>query len=147
MDCGKQLFIVDGRVLPATIKKVVEAKRLLDEGKAKNIQDAVNVLGLSRSAYYKYKDFVSLFYENSRGKTVTFSADLTDTPGTLGGVLNILAAEGVNILTINQTIPLNNAANVTITAETGGASGDIGDIFKKLERTEGVRSLSILARG
>ena len=73
MDYEKQLFIVEGKVLPETIIKVVEAKRLMETKKAKTVAEAVNMVDLSRSAFYRYKDSVYLFYENSRGKTVTFS--------------------------------------------------------------------------
>ena len=146
MDLNEQLYIVEGRVLPETIKKVVEAKRLLETRMAKTVRDAAAAAGLSRSAFYRYKDSVYLFYENTRGKTVTFSMDLTDVPGTLGGVLNVLAGGSLNILTINQTIPINNIANVTVTAETGSAREDIGIVFEKIKATEGVLSLTIVAR-
>jgi len=146
MDLNEQLFIVEGKVLSETIKKVIEVKRLIENGAAKNVSMAVAAVGLSRSAFYRYKDSVYLFYENTRGKTVTFSMDLTDVPGTLGGVLNVLAGGSLNILTINQTIPINNIANVTVTAETGSAREDIGIIFENIKATEGVRSLTIVAR-
>jgi len=146
MDLNEQLFIVEGKVLSETIKKVIEVKRLIENRAAKNVSEAVAAVGLSRSAFYRYKDSVYLFYENTRGKTVTFSMDLTDVPGTLGGVLNVLAGGSLNILTINQTIPINNIANVTVTAETGNAREDIGIVFEKIKATEGVLSLTIVAR-
>ena len=146
MDLNEQLFIVEGKVLSETIKKVIEVKRLIENRAAKNVSEAVAAVGLSRSAFYRYKDSVYLFYENTRGKTVTFSMDLTDVPGTLGGVLNVLAGGSLNILTINQTIPINNIANVTVTAETGSAREDIGIVFEKIKATEGVLSLTIVAR-
>jgi len=146
MDLNEQLYIVEGRVLPETIKKVVEAKRLLETRMAKTVRDAAAAAGLSRSAFYRYKDSVSLFHENSRGKAVTFATDLTDAPGVLGGMLNILSNGGVNILTINQTIPLNHVANVTVTVETGAASADIGAILENVKKADGVHSLTIVAR-
>jgi len=146
MDLSEQLLIVEGRVLPETIKKVMEAKRLLESRKIKTVREAAARAGISRSAFYKYRNSVQLFYENSRGKTITFSMNLTDVPGILGGVLNILATGGLNILTINQTIPINKVANVTVTAETKNTSGDIGIIFEKIKKTEGVQSFTIVAR-
>jgi len=146
MELADQLFIVEGKVLPEIIIKVVKAKRLIEDREVRTVREAIKIAGLSRSAFYRYKDSVFLFYENSRGRTVTFTMDLTDAPGVLGGVLNILSNGGVNVLTIVQTIPVSNVANVTVTAETGTASEDIGAIFEKIKSANGVRSLTIVAR-
>ena len=119
----KNFFIVDKSVLPEIFLKVMEVKNLLESKKEKTVQDAVNRVGISRSAFYKYRDAVHPLYENTRGKTVTIAANLDDTPGLLSAVLNSIATEGANILTINQTIPINGIANVTITIETNEMQG------------------------
>ena len=65
-------YIVEESALPDIFPKVVEAKRLMTSGKAKTVSDAVGAVGISRSAFYKYKDVVRPFYEMAVGKIITF---------------------------------------------------------------------------
>ncbi|HOQ17041.1 MAG: ACT domain-containing protein [Epulopiscium sp.] len=139
-------FIVDKNVLPEVFIKVVEAKRLLESGKVQTVQEATDLVGISRSSFYKYKDSVFPFYENSRGRTITISIQLEDRTGLLSHILNVIASVGANILTINQTIPVNRIANVTITMETNPTKDDIKEIIDKVESIDGVLNLKILAR-
>ncbi|HIT73125.1 hypothetical protein B5E58_02295 [Tyzzerella sp. An114] len=142
----KNFFIVDKSVLPEIFLKVMEVKNLLESGKEKTVQDAVAKVGISRSAFYKYRDAVYPLYENTRGKTVTVSVNLDDSPGLLSSILNSIADAGANILTINQTIPINGIANVTITIETNDMKGDMSTFVKKIESIHGVQTFKIIAR-
>lgn len=142
----KKYYIVDKAVLPEIFLKVMDVKNLLESKRERTVQDAVNRVGISRSAFYKYRDAVHPLYENTRGKTVTIAMNLDHTPGLLSSVLNGIAAEGANILTINQTIPINGVANVTISIETNEMQGDLSRLVESIEALEGVQSLSIIAR-
>lgn len=146
MNEKKHLYIVEETVLPEIILRVMKAKEMLDAGKAKTVSDAVATAGISRSAFYKYKDSVFPFYENISGKTVTFAINLENTPGLLSNVLNVVSESGANILTINQTIPLNNTANVTLTIETRQMNGCIEDFFEKILQLNGVLTLKVIAK-
>lgn len=142
----KKFYIVDKSVLPEIFLKVMDVKNLLASGREKTVQDAVNNVGISRSAFYKYRDAVFPLYENTRGKTVTFGINLDDTKGVLSAVLNSVAAAGANILTINQNIPINGIANVTISIETNAMDKDICHLMDSVESLPGVISLNIIAR-
>ena len=142
----KKFYIVDKGVLPEIFLKVMDVKNLLESGREKTVQDAVSSVGISRSAFYKYRDAIFPLYENTRGKTVTFGVNLDDTKGVLSSVLNLIAAAGANILTINQNIPINKIANVTITIETNAMDSDIGFLMNSVENIQGVISLNIIAR-
>ncbi len=146
MEEEQNFYIVDKSVLPEVFLKVIEVKKLLESGKQRTVQDAAATVGISRSAFYKYRDAVFPLYENTRGKTVTISMNLDHTPGLLSSVLNGVAIYGANILTINQTIPINGIANVTLTIETNELVGDLAGLMKKIETTEGIQSLKIIAR-
>jgi len=146
MRSSKDFYIVEASALPDVIHRVMEAKRLLESGEEKTIQNAAFAVGISRSAFYKYKDSVFPFYENSRGRTMTMGLNLDDTTGLLSRVLNTIADHGANILTINQTIPLNRVANVTITIETGKMNNDASSLMQKLQEMKGVKTLKIIAR-
>lgn len=146
MNVEKNFFLVDKSVLPEIFIKVMDVKNLLESGKEKTVQDAVARVGISRSAFYKYRDAIYPFYENTRGRTVTLAANLDDTPGLLSTMLNSIANAGANILTINQTIPINKIANVTITIETNEMEGDIGNMVSSIETLTGIQSFKIIAR-
>ncbi len=142
----KKFYIVDKRVLPEIFLKVMDVKNLLESGREKTVQEAVSRVGISRSAFYKYRDAIFPLYENSRGKTVTFAVNLDDTKGVLSCVLNSIAEAGANILTINQNIPINGIANVTITVETNAMETDFGEMVNSVEKLEGVQYFKIIAR-
>ena len=138
--------VVDASVLPEVILKVLTVKRMLANREEKSSAAACRAVGISRSAFYKYRDAVHPLYENSRGKTVTVSMNLDHTPGLLSSVLNSVAGEGANILTINQTIPINGIANVTLCIETNEMQGEFSRLINKIEGLQGVQSLRIIAR-
>ncbi|MBQ2753176.1 MAG: ACT domain-containing protein [Firmicutes bacterium] len=142
----KDFFIVDKKVLPEIFIKVMEVKKLLESRKEKTVQDAVNRVGISRSAFYKYRDSVFPLYENTIGKTVTIAIVTEDTQGLLSAILNDIADIGGNILTINQSVPVNSIANVTITIETNNMSDGLDVLMAKLESHDKVRDLRIIAR-
>ena len=146
MKKDKNFYIVDKSVLPEIFLKVMEVKNLLESKREKTVQDAVQKIGISRSAFYKYRDAIFPLYENTRGRTVTFAVNLDDTKGVLSMVLNSVANAGANILTINQNIPINGIANVTITVETDAMEYDFGSFMEKIEALDGVRSFNIIAR-
>ena len=139
-------YIVAANALPEIFVKVAEAKRMMQTGEADTVGAATKQVGISRSAFYKYRDAVHPLYENTRGKTVTISMNLDHTRGLLSSVLNSIASEGASILTINQTIPINNIANVTVTIETNEMQGELGRLMTRIEGLAGVQSLRIVAR-
>jgi len=139
-------FLVDSSVLPEVFSKVIEVKKILGKGTVKTVNDAVREVGISRSAYYKYKDYVFPFYETSRGKVITLYFILENFSGILSRIINEIALAKANILTINQNIPINNLADVTISIETTGMITDIKELMDKISKIDGVRRHEILAR-
>ncbi len=111
-------YLVEAGVLPEVFIKVAEVKKLLETGESRTVADAVERVGISRSAFYKYKDSISPFQDMKSGDIITFQALLRDRKGVLSSLLAIFAETGANILTINQSIPTNGAAPVTISATT-----------------------------
>ncbi len=138
-------YIVEAGVLPEIFRKVVEARRLLDTGEAETVNQAVQATGISRSAFYKYKDAVRPFEDMLHGRIVTFQLLLKDEPGLLSQVLNRFAGSGANILTINQGIPANGCAVVTVNAETSGMEGSLRELVEEIGGLAGVIRGEILA--
>ena len=117
MGTEEKYYLVKKKALPDALLKVVEVKHLLDSKKVKNVQEATDCVGISRSCFYKYKDDIFPFHDNTRGKTITFTLQVDDERGLLSRVLSIVAEEGCNILTIHQTIPVNQIAMLTLSVE------------------------------
>lgn len=146
MNNTSKYYLVDASVLPEVFLKVAEAKRVLSSGAIKNINEAVREVGISRSAYYKYKDYIFPFYETSRGKVITLFFTVEDFAGILSTIINRIADSRANIITINQNIPINGLADVTITIETEVMTRDIKELMDDISSIEGVRRQEILAR-
>lgn len=138
-------YIVEASALPEVFLRVAEAKRLLETGEAATVGDAARISGISRSAFYKYRDFIMPFQNLGVGRIITFQIGLHDEPGVLSAILSIFAQCGANILTINQSIPTNDCANVTITAKTNHLKGSLEALLAALKATSGVIRAEILA--
>ena len=139
-------FVLKQKAVPEVLLKVVEAKRLLDSGKAASVQEAAENVGISRSSFYKYKDDIFPFHDNAKGKTITMVIQLDDEPGLLSVVLRIVADYHANILTIHQSIPINGIASLTLSVEILATTGDISAMMQDIEIQCGVQYIKILAR-
>lgn len=139
-------YIIKDDALPEVMHKVLLAQELLRSDKAKTIKQATEMAGISRSVYYKYQDAIEPFFEHTIEQTITISFGLKHTPGILSNVLNIIASYDINVLTINQTIPLNNIANVMITMETHPQSKDLNTLLDTLKELKGMQHLKIIGR-
>ena len=139
-------FVLKQKAVPEVLLKVVEAKRLLDSGKAVSVQEAAENAGISRSSFYKYKDDIFPFHDNAKGKTITMVIQLDDEPGLLSVVLRIVADYHANILTIHQSIPVNGIASLTLSVDVLNETGDISQMVDTIEQQQGIHYLKILAR-
>ena len=139
-------FVLQKKAVPEVLLKVVEAKRLLDSGKAASVQEAAENVGISRSSFYKYKDDIFPFHDNAKGKTITMVIQLDDEPGLLSVVLRIVADYHANILTIHQSIPVNGIASLTLSVDVLNETGDISQMVDTIEEQQGIHYLKILAR-
>ncbi len=141
MEEKPQFLVVSADVLPSVFLKVIEAKRLLSKAQAKNSSEACRMVGISRSAYYKYKDNVKVYEENSTRQLSTLYMRLSDEPGVLSHVLQQLYEAGANILTVNQNIPVDTVAVVTISIQINRDRTDLDEILASLAGIYGVVSI------
>ncbi|MFO7263020.1 MAG: ACT domain-containing protein [Bacillaceae bacterium G1] len=142
----EQFVLVKWSSLPEVMQKTLLAKQLLETEEAKTVHEAVQKVGLSRSAFYKYKD--SLFPVNTpREEIFTLSMHLTHRSGVLSSVLSAMAAFGGNILTIHQTIPLQGIAHVVISLEMTQPEHTITDLLAELRKLAGVHNVQLIGRG
>lgn len=142
---SSKYFVLKKKAVPEVLLKVVEAKKLLESEKALTVQEATDMVGLSRSSFYKYKEDIFPFTDNARGKTITFILQMSDEPGLLSYVLQQVAEYHANILTINQTIPINGVALLTLSIEVLPSPKDISHMIETIEKKQGVHYLKILA--
>lgn len=145
-DAEVEYYLVDKKVLPEVFIKVMEVKQRLNTGESVSVNEAVRKTGLSRSAYYKYKDAVLPFYEAANGKKLTLLITVENFQGILSSILNVVATSKSNILTINQNIPINGLADISISLETASMFGSVEDIMTDIKRIAGVRACRVLSR-
>ena len=142
----KKYYVVRERAVPEVLLKVVEAKRMIESKRVATVQEAAEKTGISRSSFYKYKDDIFPFHEETRGKTITFIIQMDDEPGLLSMVLQTIARFHGNILTIHQSIPINGIATLTLSVEILPEAGDAEDMIGQMEQQTGVHYLKILGR-
>jgi UPF0735 ACT domain-containing protein cphy_3604 len=146
-EMGKdKLYLVSERALPEVLLQVVEAKKLLETKKVITVGEAAEAVGISRSSFYKYKDDINYFYEDARGKTISFLLEMEDRQGLLSEVLKEVARYGVNILTIHQSIPVNGLASLSLSLQILNGLTDVTDMVASVEAIDGIRRMKILAR-
>ena len=145
MKNGPKYYIVEASALPEVFLKVAEAKRLLATGQASTVNEATKLTGISRSAFYKYRDAVQPFQRDNVSRVITFQFLLHDEPGVLSAILAEYAQENANILTINSIIPSNGCALVTISAETTDMAVSLEELLHILSQMNGVIKAEVLA--
>ena len=134
-------------MLTDAMQKTLEVKSLLESGKVKKINDAVKIVGLSRSAFYKYRDSIFPFHTMIKERIITLSIHLEDRTGTLSELLTIVAASKSNVLTINQTIPLQGKANITLSIDTAPMVIEIHELVKQISDLVAVKKVDIIGTG
>ena len=139
-------LVVKQKAVPEVLLKVVEAKKLLESERVLTVQEATERVGISRSSFYKYKEDIFPFYDNTKGKTVTFVVQMDDEQGLLSDLLHIVAVYKANILTIHQSIPVNGIASLTLSVDVLNETGDISQMVDTIEEQQGIHYLKILAR-
>ena len=142
---NRKYYIVSAEALPEIFIKVAEAKRMLQVGEAATVGEAARLTGISRSAFYKYRDSVLPFQNMMTGRIITFHLVLHDEPGVLSAILSCFARHNANILTINQTIPTNACALASVSAETAEMTTSLEEFLHDLGQTKGVIKADVLA--
>ena len=140
-----KFYLVSAEALPEIFIKVAEAKRMLQSGEVRTAGDAARTVGISRSAFYKYEDAVQPFNDMKAEHIITFYCMLKDNTGVLSSVLSVFATSGANILTINQSIPTNGCAAVTISAETSAMEKSLEQLITDISALDNVIKFEILA--
>ena len=138
-------YIVAADALPEIFIKVAEAKRMMQTGEADTVGAATRQAGMSRSAFYKYKDSVQPFNDLKAEHIITFHGMVKESTGVLSHVLSVFATSGANILTINQSIPTNGCAAVTISAETSEMAESLEALLAEVSAEVGVIKFEIMA--
>lgn len=141
-----EYYVVKKKAVPEVLLNVVEAKKLLDTHKCETVQDAVERVGISRSSFYKYKDDIFQFHDNSQGTTITITCEVDDEPGLLSDVLKVIADYGANILTIHQSIPINGSASLSLSIQILETTTDVSDMISVMESKRGVHSVRLIAK-
>ncbi|WP_096201446.1 ACT domain-containing protein [Bacillus sp. FJAT-45350] len=143
----EQYYLVRRDMLTEAMQKTLEAKQMLESGKVKKINEAVQAVGLSRSAFYKYKDAIYPFHTMVKEKIITLSINLVDRSGSLSELLSIVAEAECNVLTINQTIPLQGRANITLSIDTTPLIIELSELVRQLEDMEVVEKVELVGSG
>lgn len=147
LDNKEPFYLVREDILPEALLKTMQAKELLARGAVKTIHEAVDVVGLSRSAFYKYKDGIFPLSKMDKERIITISMNLDHRSGILSKVLALIAHMEGNVLTIHQTIPLQGMANVVVSVDIARMEQPMNRITESLSEMDGVHKAAIIGQG
>lgn len=142
---NSKYLLVDKQILPSYYEKVIEARSLLTSGKVKDVSEAAKSVGISRSTYYKYKDYLFSTNSDIDGRKAIISFTLSHKPGILSEVLGELSANGANILTITQNLPVNSKAHVVLTLDVSELKQELSPLLKEINSINGVSGTKLIA--
>ncbi len=143
---NQEYFLIDKSVLPEIFSKVIEAKKLLQTGQCKTVNDATKKVNISRSVFYKYRDSVHVFVEKDKQNIITIILYLSDEIGALSRVLSLISSVGASILTINQNVPMNGIAPVSISFITLNMEIELEHLLREMAKLNGVLSVKPVAK-
>ncbi len=143
---NQEYYLIDKSVLPEIFSKVIEAKRILQTGECKTVHEAAKKVGISRSVFYKYKDSVHVFVEKDKQNIITLILYLSDEIGALSRVLGLISSVGASILTINQNVPMNGIAPVSISFNTLKMDIPLEELLDQMKKLSGVLSVKPVAK-
>ena len=138
-------LIIHKSILPEYYEKVLEVRRLLEDGTVREVSQAVKQVGISRSTYYKYKDYILEPSEMAGGRKAVLSLMLSHEPGVLSAVLARISEQGGSVLTITQSLPIRGKASVTITLDISGMEGPLTGLMEALSATPGAENPRLVA--
>lgn len=140
----REYFIVDRRILPTSIQNVIKVNDLIQQEKISKYE-AIKKVGLSRSTYYKYKDYIKPFFESGKEKVFSIHLALVDEPGILARILDVIATHDMNILTIIQNIAIDGIGRATISIQTTeNMLRKIEGMLELISEIDGVKELRII---
>jgi len=137
-------LIIHRSILPEYYEKVLEVRRLMESGKVREVSQAVKQVGISRSTYYKYKDFIYEPTDISGGRKAVFSMMLNHEPGVLSAILSLISQAGASVLTITQSLPIHGKASVTLSLDISATNG-VSELLSAIEKTQGVENVRLQA--
>ncbi|MBQ2815321.1 MAG: ACT domain-containing protein [Clostridia bacterium] len=137
-----KFLLIDSKILPDVYTRVLEAKKLISDGVVKNATEAAKLAGVSRSAFYKYKDSVFDYNERYEGHIFTLHIILEDRAGVMMQFVNALYKLGANILTVYQDIPNGGRASLSVSFRAGLDDLNISDMVEMLKKVDGVVSVT-----
>ena len=138
-------LLIHKSILPAYYEKVLKVRRLLESGQEKEVSQAARAVGISRSTYYKYKDFILEPSEGKVGRKAVFSLMLAHEAGVLSSVLSRISEKGGSVLTITQSLPIRGQASVTLSLDVGELKLATAELLEELKQLDGVEQAKLVA--
>ena len=139
---NEEFILVHKKILPDYFEKVIKARQKI-EGEDRSITEVCKELEISRSTYYKYKDYIAYPPKNITKRAI-FAFKVEDTSGVLSSILSYIGKCKGNILTINQDMPIHDLAYITLMVNIEKIEIRLDTLLFNLRNIENVRSVEVL---
>ena len=144
MDNRNEFYIVAADVLPEALKKTAQIKALLSQNSNLTINEASDKVGLSRSAFYKYRESIFSYNKMNKERIVTLIVTAADEISVLAECLQIITEMDGQILTVNRGLPIQDTSKATLVIDTKNMKQEIETLVEKLYEIAQVREIEIL---
>ncbi len=139
---NEKFLIVSTSVLPDYFLNVVKAEELVLSGEM-TISQACEEMNISRSTFYKYRNKVFRSNREYTKKSI-LSFKMIDEKGVLNNILKIFYEFNINIVSINQAMPIRNYSYVIIMVDLSETNLDVQELTKKLKQVNGIKSVNVV---
>ena len=144
MDNRNEFYIVAADVLPEALKKTAQIKARLSQNSNLTINEAADKVGLSRSAFYKYRESIFSYNKMNKERIVTLIVTAADEISVLAECLQIITEMDGQILTVNRGLPIQDTSKATLVIDTKNMKQEIETLVEKLYEIAQVREIEIL---
>ncbi|MEG0176950.1 MAG: ACT domain-containing protein [Anaerorhabdus sp.] len=141
----EKYLIVSSKVLPDYFEKVLDIRMMVEANPSLGIREACKKIGISRSTYYKYKDHIFNLSNNMFGRKAELHLLLNHQPGVLSEVLKMISIHSCSVLSINQSIPLNDVASCSLLVDISNITTQIDQLVSELSSINGVKKSKLIS--
>lgn len=138
-------LIVHKSILPDYYDTVLAVRRKLERGQLRDVSQACREAGISRSTYYKYKDYIFEPSDIGGGRRAVLSMLLDHEPGVLSALLQRISAAGASVLTIDQSLPIHAKASLTVALDLGAMTISLQQLIDGIGAVSGVDNIRLIA--
>ena len=141
----KKFYLIREDVLPESVVKTLKVKDALKNDPKLSIYDAVKQYDLSRSAFINIETIFPVDEKMLDHREFTLILYVNDIVGMLAQVLNTISQLQLSVLTIHQSVPMEDKATITLSLNAQSSHLSVDDVVNALRKIEHVSKVELIS--